>query len=86
MQTLPVDPSGKMATGQRFDDIVDFKKILMSKQSVFANTLTTKLLTYGMGREVRSFEKYKVLSISRSKKNFRDLIVAVVKSEMFQRK
>ena len=74
-----------MSNGKRFNDI-DFKKILMSKQDVFANALTTKLLTYGMGREVRSFEKHKVASIARSKKNFRDLIVAVAKSEMFRRK
>ncbi|MDD7986184.1 DUF1592 domain-containing protein [Lentisphaera marina] len=86
MQLMPVDASGRMSSGKRFDDIVDFKKILMSKQDVFANALTTKLLTYGLGREVRSFEQHKVTGIARSKKNFRDLIVAVVKSEMFQRK
>ncbi|EDM28498.1 hypothetical protein LNTAR_11296 [Lentisphaera araneosa HTCC2155] len=86
MQVMPVDASGRMARGQRFDDIVDFKKILISKQDVFTQALTTKLLTYALGREVRSFEKAKVASIGRRKENFRDLVMAVVKSDLFRRK
>lgn len=83
---LPVDSKGEMSDGQRFNDIVEFKKILMTKQDQFANTLTEKILTYATGREIRSFEKDEVQKIAHRNDNFKDLMVSIVKSEFFRRK
>lgn len=83
---LPVDSKGEMPDGQKFTDIIEFKKILMSKKVQFTNTLATKLLTYATGREIRAFEKEQVKKVAHSKKGFRDLIIAVTTSKFFNRK
>jgi hypothetical protein len=85
-QKLPVDSKGAMSDGQKFDGIVQFKKILMSKKEQFVKALGGKLLAYATGREIRAFEKGEVEKIAHGKANFRDLMVSIVKSEMFRRK
>ena len=83
---LPVDTKGEMSDGQKFNGIVDFKKILMSKKTQFANTLAKKLLAYSTGREIRSFEQDAVKKLANGKEGFKDLVIAVTTSEFFNRK
>ncbi|MCM8530688.1 MAG: DUF1592 domain-containing protein [Lentisphaeraceae bacterium] len=85
-QKLPVDAKGEMTSGEKFEGIIEFKKILMGKQDTFTKALAGKLLAYSTGREIRSFEKPSVEKIAKDQKNFRDLMISVVKSEMFRRK
>ena len=60
--------------------------ILMSKKDQFTKALAAKLLTYATGREIRAFEKPSVEKVAKGKENFRDLMVSVVKAELFGRK
>lgn len=83
---LPVDSKGEMADGQQFNGIIEFKKIVMNKQDTFTKALAGKLLSYSTGRKIRAFEKPAVEEIAKDQENFRDLLVSVVKSEMFRRK
>ena len=83
---LPVDSKGEMSDGQKFNGIVEFKKILMSKKDQFNNTLAKKLLAYSTGREIRTFEQSAVEELVKNQDNFRDLMLSIVKSEMFRRK
>jgi len=83
---LKVDSKGEMSDGQKFKDIIEFKKILMTKKDQFSSTLTSKLLTYATGREIRAFEKEEVKKLAKGKEGFRDLLISVVKSEIFRRK
>ena len=47
----PIDPSGKLATGEEFSNIQELKHLLVKDHAEdFYRTLTQKLLTYGLGR------------------------------------
>ncbi len=48
----PVDASGQLADGRRFDDFQTFRDLLAADQSTLATTLATKLLTFATGREM----------------------------------
>ncbi len=47
----PIDPAGKLITGEAFDGIADLKAILATERKLdFYRCLTEKLLTYALGR------------------------------------
>ncbi len=53
----PIDPSGKLATGEKFADIRDLKGILSTTHKLeFYRCLTEKLLTYALGRGVEYYD------------------------------
>ncbi|MDE2207998.1 MAG: DUF1592 domain-containing protein, partial [Armatimonadetes bacterium] len=47
---LPVDASGTLPGGQRFDGPAELKAILLARKAMFVHCLTTKLFTYALGR------------------------------------
>ena len=47
---LPVDSTGKLPTGEAFQDIREFKALLKRDPDRIARCLAEKLLTYGLGR------------------------------------
>jgi hypothetical protein len=47
-----VDPSGVTADGARFDDIDEFKWLLLRERDQVARNLTQKLFIYANGREL----------------------------------
>jgi hypothetical protein len=47
----PIDPAGKLATGEGFTNIKELKRVLVQNHAEdFYRTLTQKLLTYAVGR------------------------------------
>lgn len=49
----PIDPAGKLATGEAFASIRELKQILVrDRKQDFYRCLTEKLMTYALGREV----------------------------------
>jgi hypothetical protein len=46
----PVDATGELPDGTRFNGITEFRQALVSQPERFVNTLTEKLLTYALGR------------------------------------
>jgi hypothetical protein len=86
-QGARVDPSGKLASGQAFADIRQFKKLLVERQDDFARRLTEKLLTYGLGREMGFSDRDAVAGIIKEAdlhgQGLRSLIHAIVESETF---
>lgn len=83
----PIDPSGQLATGQRFRDVVEFKQLLLARKDQFSRALTTKLLAYGVGRHIELADRPHidriVARLMEQGDGMRDLIQLVVLSEPF---
>ena len=82
-----IDSSGELVNGDSFQDEIGLKSMILERKDLFARSLTTKLLTYGTGREP-SFEDYeqieKITSTTLEEgKGLNDLIHAVVSSRIF---
>lgn len=82
-----VDASGQLLSGEKFEDIRAFKKLLLAQKDQFAHCLTEKLLTYGLGREMGFSDRAAIDAISQSVAKqgggLRSLIQAIVQSETF---
>ena len=85
----PIDASGKLTDGSGFEDVVDFKKILLEKQSLFNRAITEKMLAYALGRRIEIMDRPVVDAILADLEEqgggFRDLITLVATSESFSR-
>ncbi len=86
---LPVDATGHTPDGKSFQDIREFKKILLSDQRTIAIGLTKKLLTYSLGRRLGFSDRPEieriVNNVARKHHGFRALIHEIVQSELFRR-
>jgi hypothetical protein len=85
---VPVDASGALPDGTKFDGASGLIDALMKHPQQFAATLTERLLTYALGRGVEYYDSPAVRAITREAAagNFRfaSLITGVVKSQPFQ--
>jgi hypothetical protein len=85
---IPIDASGQLVDGTKLDGAASLRLALLSRSSVFVQTMTEKLLTYGTGRALRYYDMPVVRSIAhesaRNDNRFSSLIVGVVKSDPFQ--
>jgi mono/diheme cytochrome c family protein len=83
-----VDPSGKLAAGEPFKDIRDFKKHLLERKHDFVHCLTEKLLTYALGRDLGFSDRESINAIARETESrgggLRTLVHAIVQSEPFR--
>ena len=84
---LPVDASGKLPSGEAFDDIRQLRTLLIERHGPFTRSLTMKLMTYALGREIEVGDRPAIDRICEDMadpdKGLRDLIQAVVASESF---
>jgi len=82
-----INASGLLSTGQKFKDVIDFKRLLLARKELFARALTTKLLAYSLGRHVSLSDRPHVdrivAELDRRGNGFRDLIKLVATSEPF---
>jgi hypothetical protein len=85
---FPIDASGVMPDGRKFDGAAGMKAVLMGDRDQFARALTEKLLTYGLGRGLERYDNLAVQSISRRlrAKNYRfsALVLGIVESLPFE--
>ena len=85
----PIDASGKLPDGSGFEDVVDFKKILLEKQHLFNRAITEKMLAYALGRRIEIMDRPAVDAILADLEErgggFRDLITLVATSDIFSR-
>jgi len=84
----PIDVSGALPDGTKFQGVAELEKILRSRPQLFVTTVTEKLLTYGLGRGVEYYDQPVIRSIMRdaAHDNYRwsALILGIVKSPPFQ--
>ncbi len=84
----PIDPSGMLYDGSKFQSMVEFRQILMSHPDQFVHTATERLLTYALGRGVEYYDAPAIRKIMReaadSDYRWSSLILGIVKSTPFQ--
>jgi hypothetical protein len=85
-----VEPADVMADGRAFQNIDEFKQLLLADKDQFARALTVKLLTYATGGAPEAADQPEIDAIIARvrEKNygFRSLIHEIVASDLFQRK
>ena len=85
-----VDPSDVMPDGQRFENIDQFKQLLLQDKPLLARALTTKLLTYSTGRAPQASDRDTVEAIVArivaKDYGLRSLVHEIVQSETFRNK
>src|SRR5262245_45499814 len=84
----PVDPSGELPDGQKFQGPTELKAILKGKKELFARSLAEKMLTYATGRGAEYYDKCPldkiVEALEKNDYRFQTLIVETINSEPFQ--
>lgn len=85
----PVDASGQTASGDSFQNIRDFKRLLKKQRTEIITGLTKKLFTYALGRQLVFADRPEVATTVRKlidgRDGLRHMVHAVVQSELFQR-
>jgi hypothetical protein len=64
--TDPIDASGVLPDGTSFDGPAGLREVLLSKQDLFVETFTERLLTYAMGRGVEYYDNPVIRKIRRN--------------------
>ena len=89
-QGPPIDTSAVLANGRELKGVVEFKAMLLERELQVVRCLTEKLLTYATGRLMESADRGEVDRIvnllDQDENRLRDLIHAVVQSELFLNK
>ncbi|MEO6754300.1 MAG: DUF1585 domain-containing protein, partial [Chthoniobacteraceae bacterium] len=85
-----VNPAGKLPDGREYQTAEEFKTLLLDDLDAFNHTFIEKLATYGLRRSM-SFgdrEDLKVIAAASKAKDYRlrDIVEALVCSELFQRR
>jgi hypothetical protein len=62
---LPVDDSGGLPDGSRFEGVSGLEQGLLNRPEVFVQTLTEKLLTYALGRGIEPYDAPAIRKIVR---------------------
>jgi len=83
----PVDASGGLPDGSKFDGVGGLERALLQRPELFVGTLTEKLLTFALGRGVEPFDGPAVRQIVRDAQadNYRlsSIIVGITESTPF---
>ena len=86
----PIEPSGTLPGGKSFVGPQQLKAILLQDRDAFTRCLTTKLLTYALGRGLERFDQPTVKQIATqvAKKDYRfsRLVLGIVTSLPFQQR
>ena len=79
-----------LANGREIKDLVEFKAMLMERESQVAHCLTEKMLTYATGRLLEAGDRGEIDQITAELKKdgnrLRDLVHLVVQSKIFLNK
>ncbi len=85
---VAIDVSGEFPDGTRFDGPIELRKVLVVREEHLAQTITEKLLTYALGREVEAHDMPAVRKILREAApggyRWSSLIAGVIESVPFQ--
>jgi mono/diheme cytochrome c family protein len=86
---IPIDPSGKLVTGDAFAGAAELTEVLATKRrKEFLHCVAEKMLTYALGRGTEYYDRPALEKIShavdQNQGKFSSLILAVVESFPFQ--
>jgi hypothetical protein len=84
----PIDASGLLPDGTRFEGVAGLKKILLRDKDQFITTIAEKLLMYALGRNLQYYDQPAVRAIvsgaAASNYTLASLVTGVVKSTPFE--
>ena len=84
----PVDASGGLPDGSKFDGVSGLEQGLLNRPELFVGTLTEKLLTFALGRGVEHYDAPAVRKIVRDAQDddyrFSSVILGIVNSTPFK--
>jgi hypothetical protein len=87
-ENKPIDASGGLPDGSKFDGVAGLQQALLSRPELFVTTFTDKLLTYALGRGVESYDGPAVRGVVREARandfRFSSVIMGIVSSTPFQ--
>ncbi len=86
----PIEPAGKLITGETFADIRELKRILVNERRLdYYRCLTEKLMTYALGRGVEPADVHTidqiVARLEAEKGRFSALLMGIINSVPFQK-
>ena len=83
-----IDSSGMLADGTAVNGAADLRKALLGRPEDFVRMLTGKLMIYGLGRGLESYDEPAVRKIARAAArqnySFSSLLIGIVESTPFQ--
>ena len=84
----PIDSSGVLPDGTMFNGPAGLRDALMTKQDMFVETFTERLMTYALGRGVEEYDHPALRKIARDAASdqyrWSSLILGIVNSAPFQ--
>src|SRR6267154_1839425 len=84
----PIDSSGVLPDGTKFDGPAGLREVLISKREMFVETVTERLLTYALGRGVEEYDHPVLRKIVRGAAaddyRWSSIILGIVNSAPFQ--
>ena len=84
----PIDATGELPDGTRFDGAAGLRDALAGRPERFVGTLTEKLLTYALGRGLEHYDAPAVRAVTRAAAEdgyrFSSLVVGIVESAPFR--
>ncbi len=85
---VPIDASGELWDGTRFDGVAELEEALLRRPELFVTTLVEKLPVFATGRGVEYYDGAAIRNLLRESREqdyrFSSLIVGIVNSEPFQ--
>jgi hypothetical protein len=85
---VPVDPSGTLPDGTKFDGHAGLRQLLQSRREDLVMTVTEKLLTYALGRGVEYYDLPVVRTVVREAApadyRWSAIVLGITKSVPFQ--
>jgi Protein of unknown function (DUF1592)/Protein of unknown function (DUF1588)/Protein of unknown function (DUF1585)/Protein of unknown function (DUF1587)/Protein of unknown function (DUF1595) len=84
----PIDASGELPDGTKFQGPAELRQILLNKREQFVGTVSEKLLTYALGRGVEYYDMPAVRKIVRdaapNEYKWSSIVLGIVRSAPFQ--
>jgi hypothetical protein len=87
---FPVDASGTLPDGRTFSGPAELRRALLAQMPLFAQNVTQKMMTYGLGRGLSRYDKIVAKDIigrlAESDYPFQSIIFEIVESAPFQQR
>ena len=87
---FPIDARGFLPDGDEFTGPEELRRVLVNQRQAFARCLTSKLMTYALGRGLQSYDTRTVRAIAdrlpASQYRFSALVLEIVNSLPFQQR
>jgi hypothetical protein len=84
----PIDASGSLPDGQKFEGLAGLRSVLVARQEQFVGTVSERLMSYALGRGIEYYDRPTLRRIVRdaSRDGFRwsSVVVGIVSSPSFQ--